>query len=339
MAKHPVVLSLAPEAVIGPVHERLAAGMAAHTLIYLNDVEGDMRAALGTADYIIGDWTHQHQLDTAGLDAAIRCRAIFQPTVGVQAIDTQHAATIGIPVTNAPATNDAAVAEWTVMAILALLKDVWRHHLSVQAGRWDMVDAGRTGVHELGGRTVGIVGLGRIGQAVARRLVGFELGRLVYADIEQVEAGVERRLGVERLPLDELCRVSDAVTLHVPLVPSTRGLLDARRIGLLPQGAVLVNVARGAVVDQAALFRALHSGRLKAAALDVFEHEPLPAADPLRSLDNVLFSPHLAGSTNEARERMASSALHNLDGVLRGKAPQHVINGLAGLPRDPVYTT
>ena len=189
-------------------------------------------------------------------------------------------------------------------------------HAGVLAGEWNMVQAARTGVFEVGDRTVGIVGFGAIGQGVAARLAGFELGRLVYADAVGAPPEVERRLGVERVELDELLSVSDAVTLHVPLLESTRGLIDARRLALLPRGAVLVNPARGAVVDEPALCDALASGRLKGAALDVFEREPLPPDDPLRRLDNVLLSPHLAGSTNEARERMIAITLRNLDGVL-----------------------
>ena len=323
------VLSLTPAEVLDPVHERLRAGMAPHRLLPWSGEIADVAAAR----YVIGDWTHGRPLDRSLLDAAVQCRAIFQPTAGVQGIDCSHAAALGIPVANAPGTNDRAVAEWTVMAILALLRDVWRHHSGVLAGEWAMVSAASTGVWELGGRTVGIVGLGRIGRAVAARLEPFELGRLVYADTAASDAAVERALKVERLSLDELCAVSDAVTVHVPLTDATRGLLDARRLGLMAPGAVLVNVARGEVVDEAALCAALHSGALRGAALDVFAHEPLPAGDPLRACPNVLFSPHLAGSTNEARERMIASALRNLDRTLRGGTPEHVVNGVAGLPR------
>ena len=326
------VLSLTPPEVLASVHDELAAELAPHSLEWAarDRVDG---AALSTADYLIGDWTHQLTLDAPALDRAERCVAIFQPTAGVQSIGVDHAASLGIPVANVPGANARAVAEWTVMAILALLKDVWRHHAGVLAGEWNMVQAARTGVFEVGDRTVGIVGFGAIGQGVAARLAGFELGRLVYADAVGAPPEVERRLGAERVELDELLSVSDAVTLHVPLLESTRGLIDARRLALLPRGAVLVNPARGAVVDEPALCDALASGRLKGAALDVFEREPLPPDDPLRRLDNVLLSPHLAGSTNEARERMIAITLRNLDGVLSGGEPSHVVNGVRGVPR------
>lgn len=316
------VLSLTPEALLGPLHGELATSLAPHVLAY--------DGAIADADYVIGDWTHGERLDARRLAAARGCLCVFQPTAGVDAIDLEAAATLGIPVANAPGTNDGAVAEWTVMAILALLKDVWRHHLGVLDGRWDML---APGVVELAGRTVGLVGVGRIGQAVARRLAAFEPGRLLYADVRPAPADVERTLGLRRVDLDELCATSDAITLHVPLAEGTRRLIDARRLALLQPHAVLVNAARGAVLDEAALVAALDAGRLKAAALDVFTEEPLPAGHPLRGRPDVLLSPHLAGSTEEARRRMLAAALANLDRVLRGGVPTDVVNGVEGVPR------
>ncbi len=318
---------------MAPAYDALHAELSAHELVSAPRSRGGLLEAVARAELILGDWTHSLGLDAELLDRAGRCLAVVQPTAGTDGIDLEHAAALGIPVANAPATNDRAVAEWTVMAILAMLKDVWRHHAGVLAGRWDMVSASDTGVYELGDRVVGILGLGQIGQAVAARLAPFELRRLVYADVVAAPASVERRLGVERVSVDELCRVSDVVTVHVPLLSSTVGLLDRRRISLLPVGAVIVNAARGQVIDEAALCDALDSGRVRGAALDVFSVEPLPLDSPLRGRPGVLLSPHLAGSTNEARHRMLSSALHNLDRVLRGGAPLHVVNGVSGVPR------
>lgn len=316
-----------------PTYDALRAELSPHSLVLAPRSRDGVLDAAARAEVILGDWTHELGLDAEVLDRAGRCLAVIQPTAGTDGIDLEHAAALGIPVANAPGTNDRAVAEWTVMAILAMLKDVWRHHAGVLAGRWDMLEAFDTGVYELGDRTVGIVGLGRIGQAVAARLAAFEPRRLVYADAVGAPASVERRLGVERLSLDEVCAVSDALTVHVPLLPSTMGLLDRRRIALLPAGAVIVNAARGPVIDEAALCDALDSGHLRGAALDVFAVEPLPLDSPLRGRPNVLLSPHLAGSTNEARRRMIESGLLNLDRVLRGGAPEHVVNGVTGVPR------
>jgi phosphoglycerate dehydrogenase-like enzyme len=324
---------LTPDEVLDPAYDPLRARLAPHQLIKPGRSRAGVLAGLAAADYVVGDWTQEIHLGAEQLDAAARCLAAFQPNAGTDMVDIAHAATLGIPVANAPGENARAVAEWVVMAILAMLKDVVRNHLGVLAGRWDMVAAGRTGVHELGDRTVGIIGLGRIGQDVAARLAPFDLARLVYADVVAAPAEVEQRLGLERLEIDEVCAVSDALTLHAPLLPSTRGLLDARRIALMLKGAVVVNTARGALIDEPALCQALAAGHLRGAALDVFAEEPPPVDSPLRALPNVLLSPHLAGSTNEARERMMANALRNLDGVLRGGNPEHVVNGVDGVPR------
>jgi len=329
----PRILSLTPESVLGPVYDRARSGLAPHRLLTAERSPNVLDGPLRDADYVIGDWMHELRLDAKLLDVAERCRAVFQPTAGIESIDVRHAAALGIPVANAPGANARAVAEWTVMAILALLKDVWRHHQGMLAGRWEMVEAARTGVYELGDRTVGIVGLGRIGQEVARRLAPFELRRLVYADPVPASAEVERRLGMERVELDELCAVSDAVSLHLPLTESSRGLFGARRLALMAPHAVIVNVARGAVLDEHALADALDAGRLRGAALDVFTQEPPPVDHRLWGRPNVLLSPHLAGSTSEARERMIGAALENLDRVLRGSSPVNVVNGVDGVPR------
>jgi phosphoglycerate dehydrogenase-like enzyme len=329
----PRVLMLTPREVFASSYDRLSPELAEHELVEPERSRAGVLDGLPAADYVVGDWSQELHLDAEELDAADRCLAVFQPTAGTDMIDLGHAAGLGIPVANAPGENARAVAEWVVMAILAALKDVVRHHLGVLAGRWDMVQAGRTGVYEVADRTVGIIGLGRIGQDVAARLAPFELGRLVYSDEHAAPPEVERRLGLERLELDELCRASDAITVHAPLLPSTRGLIDARRLALMQAHAVIVNAARGPIIDEAALCAALDAGRLKGAALDVFAVEPLPLDSPLRGRPNVLLSPHLSGSTNEARERMMTNALTNLDRVLRGGDPEHVVNGVDGVPR------
>ena len=327
-----LVLSLTPEAVLGPVHDRRREELPPHRLVYAAR-GGPTAAELAAADFVIGDWTHELRLDAGALDGAAHCCAIVQPTAGVQTIDVTHAAALGIPVANAPGTNDRAVAEWTVMAILSLLKDVRHHDAGVRAGRWEMVSAAERGVYELAGRTVGIVGLGRIGQAVARRLCAFEPRQIVYADLHPAAADTERELGTTRVELDRLCSISDVITLHLPLTDDSAALIDARRLALMSPHTVLVNAARGAVVDEGALVVALETGALRAAALDVFATEPPRRDDPLLRRGNVLLSPHLSGSTNEARERMIAAGLANLARLLNGEDPTDVVNGVDGVPR------
>jgi phosphoglycerate dehydrogenase-like enzyme len=326
-----VVLSLTPEAVLAPVYESRRGRLGEHRLVYATR-SGPAAAELTGADYVLGDWTHELGLDAAALDAAQRCCAVVQPTAGVEEIDVGYAATLGVPVANAPGTNDRAVAEWTVMAVLALLKDVCHHDAGVRAGRWEMVPT-RRDVYELGERTVGIVGLGRIGRAVARRLIAFEPRAIVYADVFPAPPEVERELGVRHVELDRLCTISDVITLHVPLTVDSVGLIDARRLGLMSPDTVLVNAARGPIVDEAALVAALRGRALRGAALDVYTTEPPRTDDPLLGLSDALLSPHLSGSTREARERMIAAGLANLARLLDGRDPTDVVNGVAGVPR------
>jgi phosphoglycerate dehydrogenase-like enzyme len=194
----PRVLSLTPPAILTPVHATLRPSLGPHELAFAGPADGDLEAALAVADFIIGDWTHCTGLDAARLARATRCRAVFQPAAGVEEIDLEAAAALGLPVATTPGANAGAVAEWTVMAALALLKDVWRHDRGVRAGRWDMVEAAATGVYEIAGRAVGIVGLGHIGREVARRFVAFGV-RLLYADSVAAPPEVEAGLDLERV--------------------------------------------------------------------------------------------------------------------------------------------
>jgi phosphoglycerate dehydrogenase-like enzyme len=207
------------------------------------------------------------------------------------------------------------------LAALLLLKEVPHFDRELRVGRWLMVEAAAKGVYELGGRTVGIVGLGGIGVEVARRVAAFEPGEMVFADAGMVAPDLERELHLRRVSIDDVFRLSDVVTVHVPLTPSTRHLVNEARLQLLGSDGILVNTARGGVVDSEALHAALLSRRIKGAALDVFEDEPLRVGHPWADVPNVLLSPHLAGSTNESRERMIGRCLDLVANVLRGAAP------------------
>ena len=146
-------------------------------------------------------------------------------------------------------------------------------------------------------------------------------------------AETEHELGAERVALDDLCSISDVIAVHVPLTEDSVALIDGRRLALMSRHTVLVNAARGAVVDETALIAALQAGRLRAAALDVFATEPPRRDDPLLTRSDVLLSPHLSGSTNESRERMIAAGLANLERLLNDQDPAHVVNGVAGIPR------
>lgn len=331
---HPQVLCLTPQEVLAPAYRAAVAGLPPHVLVYpATRGPADVRAAIPDADVVIGDWTGQLRLTAADFDAAPRLRAVLQPTAGVDSIDVGAAAEREIPVANTPGANAVAVAEWVVMAILAMMKAVPQMDLDTRAGRWRMVEAARDGVFEVADRVVGIVGMGLIGREVVTRIRGFGPREIVYTDVAPLSAAAEQRLGVRRVDLDELFRVSDAVTLHVPLLDATKGLVGRPELQLLGPNGVLVNTARAGVVDSDALAAALDQGVIKGAALDVFDQEPLPAGHRWADARNVLLSPHLAGSTNESRFRMIAGCLQNLDRLLLGRPIVHIVNAVL-TPRE-----
>jgi phosphoglycerate dehydrogenase-like enzyme len=201
--------------------------------------------------------------------------------------------------------------------MLAALRRVVENDASVRRGEWDR--AGRLTPWGLHGSCVGIVGLGRIGSAVARRLQGFECQVIAF------DPYVDERQGVRLVTLDELFARANVVTLHVPLTPETRGLVDARRLRSVRPGAILVNTSRGELVDEQALVAALRSGRLRAAALDVFVHEP-PAESPLLELPNVVLSPHTAGITSDSVRELTVQAVTSALDVLAGRPNPGIVN-------------
>ena len=260
------------------------------------------------------------------IDAAPRLRHIQKHGVGVDAIDVGHATARGIPVSVTSEANATAVAEHAVTAALAAFKRLAIQDAIVSAGQWR--PAMTVPVYELAGRTAGVVGAGRIGRRVVRALVhGFGMRGLIYdpyltpADV--ADEGIELAA-----TLFELLEQADLVSLHVPLTPATRHLIDADALAAMRETAVLVNTCRGAVVDEAALAQALLEERIAGAAIDVFAQEP-PASSPLLQAPNVLLSPHFAGLTVESNRRMAVHAAAEIRRVLAGEAPRWCINPAA----------
>jgi glyoxylate reductase len=251
---------------------------------------------------------------------------VQQPSVGYQHIDLAACRRRGVLVANTPGVNSAAVAEHTIMVALAMLRRLVLANELTHAGRWSQHELmWEHGVFELAGKTFGIVGLGSVGREVARRLSPFGVQAL-YFDPVRAAAEVERELGVTYKLLDHLLRLSDVVSLHVPLTDETRNLIGERQLGLMKFNAVLINVARGECVDELALAERLRAKKLGGAAVDVFSQEPISPQHPLLGLPNALLTPHLAGATNEVRERVVHMAVGNLVRVLKGEAPQFVLN-------------
>lgn len=245
--------------------------------------------------------------------AAPRLRVIGRAGVGLDNVDVEAATRRGIVCMNTPGANTIAAAEHTLALLLALARQVPQAHAHLRGGKWERERFLGTEVY---GKTLGIVGLGRIGSEVARRAQGF--GMRVVAFDPYLEAEVARRLGVELVDLDALLAQADFISLHVPLTRETRGLLGAAELARVKPGVRIVNCARGGVVDEAALAAALQAGRVAGAALDVFEREP-PWGSPLLELDSVVVTPHLGASTEEAQAAVAVAIAGQVaDLLLRG---------------------
>ncbi len=229
-----------------------------------------------------------------------------------------------MPVANNGGANSVAVAEHTLMLILAVYKRLASHHNNVVAGKWRVGDLGEQRVYELAGKTLGIVGLGTIGKKVARRAPAFDM-RVQYYDIVRLSEDQEDALGVRFALFPELLRTSDVVSLHVPLNTATRNMMGAREFALMKDSAILINTCRGPVVDEAALHQALTTRQIAGAGLDVMVQEPPPADHPLFRLDNITITPHLAGPTWENWAKAFRNGFDNIQRVAAGRTPLWVI--------------
>jgi len=288
-----VAESIAPEGV--------AALQAQHDVDVRTGLSADaLRAEIPAYDALVV--RSQVAVDRALIEAGTRLQVIGRAGVGVDNVDLEAATRAGITVVNAPTGNTIAAAEHTIALLLALARRVAAADASVPRGEWTR---GPLQGVQLRGRTLGIVGLGKIGMAVAERAHGLEmtlLGSDPYVTAEQAALR-----GVEVVDFETLLERSDAVTVHVPLTRATTALLDAKAIARMKPGAFVLNVARGGIVDEAALATALREGRLGGAGLDVFEREP-PTGSPLLDAPNAVLTPHLGASTAEAQSRAGLEA-------------------------------
>jgi D-3-phosphoglycerate dehydrogenase / 2-oxoglutarate reductase len=279
----------------------------------------ELLAALATADALLV--RSETPVTVELLDAAPRLRVIGRAGAGVDTIDVDAATARGIVVVNAPGGNAVAAAEHTLALLLALARRVAAADAAVKRGEWSR--ASFLGI-ELTGKTLGLIGLGRVGTEVGRRAAGLEMRILAYDPY--VPADHIRRSGFEPAELDEVLARADVVSLHVPLTEATRGILDRRRLALLREGALLVNCARGGLVDEDALLAALDTGHLGGAALDVFSHEPPRPDDALPRHPRVVATPHLGASTVEAQVSVAAQVAGELLAVLEGQPAQFAVN-------------
>lgn len=268
-------------------------------------------------------------ISAAVMDAAPRLRVIGRHGVGVDNVDVEAATAHGIQVVNVPDANVISVSEHVIAMILSLVRHVREADRAVRSGDWTQRD--RELGWEITGGTLGVVGLGAIGQRVSRICrAAFDM-TILYADTES-RPEAEEALGARRVTLDELLEVADVVTLHVPLLPSTRNLIGRRELDMMRTDALLVNTSRGAVVDEHALAEALCGGKLGGAAIDVFTEEPPPLNHPLLSCERALVTPHSAGMTQQSSKRMAM-VVEDILTVLTGGEPRHPVNTVSARER------
>jgi D-3-phosphoglycerate dehydrogenase len=282
------------------------------------DGAGDLAEIIGRYDAIVIRSATKLTADV--IERADRLRVIGRAGVGVDNVDVEAATRRGIVVANAPESTVISAAEHTVGLLVALARNIPQAHAALKQGRWERKAYG--GV-ELAGKTLGVLGFGRIGQQVARRAVGLRMRAVAYDPFVSVERF--RELGVERVETpEELYAQADFLTLHLPLTPETRGSIGAAAFARMREGVRIVNAARGELVDEEALLEALQSGRVGAAALDVFSQEPY--AGPLLEVDSVVVTPHLAASTDEAQDRAGLIIAEQVAAALSGGLVTNAVN-------------
>jgi glyoxylate reductase len=277
--------------------------------------------SIAEADAVITLLTDR--VDGEALDAAVRAKGFANYAVGFDNMDVHAATERGIPLSNTPGVLTAATAEMAWALLFAVSRRVVESDRIMRSGKWPGWGPMQFIGGDVGGRTLGIVGAGRIGTAMAMKSRGFEMP-LLYTDENRNEL-LERELGARKVDFDTLVRESDFVSVHVPLMPSTRHLFDREVFRRMKSTAYLINTARGPVVNEADLVEALRTGEIAGAGLDVFEFEP-KMVDGLAELENVIITPHTASATEDSRNGMAELAARNVLAMLEGRVPETCLN-------------
>ena len=288
-------------------------------VIYISPSEEEYQKVLRDSEAII---IGTGAVDAEFLDAAPKLGIAARFGVGYDNVDVEECSRRGIHVTHTPDVLSSAVADLTLGLTLSLLRGIVDANTFAR-GEWSQRRSRLPFGRDMEGMTLGIVGLGRIGAEVARRAQGFGM-RIVYSDVVR-RPDLESGLGVEFVGFEELLRESDVVSIHVPLLPSTRHLIGREELKLMKPTAVIINTSRGLTIDQGALILALEEGWIAGAGLDVFEDEPLPADSPLTKMGNVVLTPHIGSATIETRRRMAEVCAENVKAFLEGKTPPNLV--------------
>jgi phosphoglycerate dehydrogenase-like enzyme len=266
------------------------------------------------------------RMNAASIATMPRLKLIQRWGVGFEKVDIEAAGKRAVPVAVAPGGNATPVSELAVLLMLAVYRNIIPLHEGICSGKWEK-EKYIDNSFVIRGKTVGLVGCGSIGVQVAQKVQAFG-AEVIYYDVRRLAPEEEARRGLRYVELNELLSLSDIVSLHLPLLDSTRRTIDQRAIDLMKPGAVLINTARGEIVDSGALAVALRSGRLRGAGLDVFDSEPLAMDSPLRGLRNVVFTPHTGGNTSDVNGDMVDICVDNIIAVSEGKplSPRVIVN-------------
>ena len=302
---------------------------AGHTLTAQQcKTEAELIALVSGADAVI---TQFAKINASVIASMSKARVIVRYGIGVDNVDLEAARAMGIPVSNIPDYCIDEVADHTLAYILGLTRQVVTHTTDLRAGHWRLA-VPVPEMKALRDQSIGVIGFGRIGREVVSRLFPFK-GRVLVHDPVVSPADITAA-GATAATLDEILATADIITLHCPSTATTRQLINATSLARMKAGALLINVARGDLVDTSALVQALQSGHLAAAALDVFDPEPLPSEHPLRSLPNVIIAPHIASVSPPAVRKLREGAATRAVLAAEGKLPPSVVNGVSS-PRQP----
>ena len=291
------------------------------TVYSRTDSEQETIARIGDAEIVL---VNKVPITESVLAACPNIRLICVQATGYNVVDCEAAKRHGIPVTNVPSYGTAAVAQFTFALMLELCHRIGHHDRLVHEGKWCSCESfcfWDTHQMELAGKTLGIIGFGRIGQAVAKLGQAFGMKVLVYSRTQREELGQL----AEPVSLDALLARSDILTLHCPLFPETEKIINAGSIAKMKDGAILINTARGGLLDEAAVAHALARGKLSAAAVDVVSREPMAADNPLLTAPNCIITPHMAWAPVESRQRLLDCVVENI-WAYRNGCPQNVVN-------------
>jgi D-3-phosphoglycerate dehydrogenase len=291
-------------------------------LLYLSEMDDQQRHnQLADTDFLL---VATQPVSSDMINAAKKLKLIQKTGIGVDNINLETATQLGIPVCNTPGGNAAGVAELTILLILALYRKLIALNEATKTGNWLMWEL-RPHSFEMHGKTHGLIGFVNIAKKVAKRSQAFGT-RIVYYDVFRLPPEQEEQLGATYLPLEKLLETSDIISVHVPLLPATRHLIGKEQFARMKESAVLINVSRGHIVDEEALFEALQNKQIAGAGIDVWAAEPVNPDNPLLALDNVLATPHIGAGTRDTLDRVLSIAFANIIRVADGELPEHQVN-------------